>query len=208
MVERMVERHAQKCLMEEFESLLAPILEAAYGMAHHLLRNKEEAEDRVQEAAILAFKAFPRFQKGTNFRAWFFKILINCVRYHCRKQKREPQMAPIDDAPDLYFYTQTMQAGLHGRNENPASLVIGKMSEEQIHAAISALPEDYRIVSSLYFTQEMAYQEIADVLDCPVGTVRSRLHRGRKLLQKALWSVAQEYNIVAELNEEGAGQRG
>jgi RNA polymerase sigma-70 factor, ECF subfamily len=204
----MAERQAQKCMIDEFESLLAPVLDAGYGMAHHLLRNREQAEDCVQEAAILAFKAFPRFELGTNFRAWFFKILINCVRYHCRKRQREPVIAPIDDAPDLYLYVQSSQAGLHVRNENPAALVIGKMSEEQIQSAISALPEDYRVVSVLYFTQEMSYQEIADVLDCPVGTVRSRLHRGRKLLQKALWSVAQEYNIVAELKEEAVGQRG
>ena|ERR1041385_2474309 len=192
----MTEMRSQERLAIEFDRLLMPLLGTAYGMAFHMLRNKEEAEDIVQEAALLAFRAFASFQQGTNFKAWFFKILINCVRNQCRKRKREPEITPLDDAPDLYLYLQTANAGLHGQQENPASLVLSKMSEEQIQEAIGALPEEYRVVSVLYFMEELAYQEIAEIVECPVGTVRSRLHRGRKLLQKALWQLAQEQNIV------------
>lgn len=195
----MTETRTQEQQAEEFEALLSPVLEAAYGTAYHMTRNRDEAEDLVQEAAVQSFRAFHTFQQGTNFKAWFFKILLNCFRSSYRKRKREPEIAPLDDAPDLYLYVQTAHAGLHTQGTNPAALVISKMSEEQIQRAIAALPEEYRLVSVLYFMEEASYQEIADLLDCPVGTVRSRLHRGRKLLQKALWHVAQDQNIVAEI---------
>lgn len=176
-----------------FDALFEPILSPAYGMAYHMTRCREEAEDLVQEAAVQAYRAFHTFQPGTNFKAWFFRILINCFRSAYRKRKREPEIMPLDDAPDLYLYLQTANAGLHKRSSNPAALVIGQMSEAQIKRAIEALPEEFRVVSVLYFMEEVSYQEIADILDCPVGTVRSRLHRGRKLLQKALWEIAREH---------------
>ncbi|HZO90165.1 MAG TPA: sigma-70 family RNA polymerase sigma factor [Chthonomonadaceae bacterium] len=202
----MTDMHHSKRAAEKFEALLEPILGAAYGTAYHMTHNREEAEDLVQEAAVLAFHAFDTFQEGSNFKAWFFKIMINRCRANYRKRRRELEIAPLDDAPDLYLYIETSNAGLQARNTNPAALVINKMSEEQIEAAIQALPEEYRIVSVLYFMEEISYQEIADILDCPVGTVRSRLHRGRKLLQKALWQVAQEHHVVAALGAEKEGQ--
>jgi len=190
----MTDRRAEERLAAEFDGMLMPLLGTAYGMTYRMLRSREEAEDVVQEAAILAFRNFASFRNGTNFKAWFFKILINYVRSQCRKRKREPELTPLDDAPDLYLYYQTASAGLHRQSANPAAAVISKMSEEQIQAAISALPPEYNVVAVLYFMEELAYQEIADILDCPVGTVRSRLHRGRKLLQKALWHIAQDEN--------------
>jgi RNA polymerase sigma-70 factor (ECF subfamily) len=183
----------------EFERLLAPVVEAAYGTAYHMTRNREEAEDLVQEAAVQAFRAFHMFQRGTNFKAWFFKIMINRFRNDYRKRKREPEVTPLDDAPDLYLYYQSANAGLLKEDSNPAVLILSKMSEEQIKKAIQALPAEYRLTAVLYFMEELPYQEIADILECPVGTIRSRLHRGRKLLQKALWQVAQEYHIVTDL---------
>jgi RNA polymerase sigma-70 factor (ECF subfamily) len=202
----MTEIRSSESHSEEFDALLMPILEAAYGTAYHMTRRHEEAEDLVQDAAVQAFRAFHTFQPETNFKAWFFKIMINCFRSAYRKRKREPEVAPIEDAPDLYLYMQTANAGLQEASANPAALVIRKMSEEQIQRAIAALPEDYRLVAVLYFMEEVSYQEIAEVLDCPVGTVRSRLHRGRKLLQKSLWQVAQEHHVVADLCAEGGAR--
>lgn len=184
---------------KEYESLLMPVLDAAYGTAYHLTRNREEAEDLVQEASVLALRAFHTFQQGTNFKAWFFKVMINRFRNDYRKRKRAPEMTALDDAPDLFLYIQSANAGLLRQEANPAELILSKMSEEQIKRAIEALPEEYRLVSILYFMEELPYQEIADLLECPVGTVRSRLHRGRKLLQKALWQVAQDYHIISDL---------
>ena len=190
---------------QRFESHLSPILGQAYGTVLRMTRNPDDAEDLVQDAVLQAFKAFDQFREGTNFKAWFFQILINRFRYTYRKRKREPDIACLDDAPDLYLYVQTSNAGLLDKTSDPAAAVIGKMSEEQIEAAMAALPEEFQIVATLYFIDEMSYEEIASVVGCPIGTVRSRLHRGRKLLQKALWVVAQEHGIVASLTAQKAG---
>jgi RNA polymerase sigma-70 factor (ECF subfamily) len=89
--------------------------------------------------------------------------------------------------------------GIHAQTPDAAALVLEKVEAEQVHQAIATLPEDYRIVATLYFMEEFAYQEIAAILGCPVGTVRSRLHRGRRMLQKALWDMAEQQGIVAAL---------
>ena len=186
-----------------FETLLAPVLDTAYGVAYHLTRSSHDAEDLVQEAALLAFRSFHQFQTGTNFKAWYFKILTNAFFAKYRRKKREPQTVNLDDVEPLYLNFQTRAAGLHERDDDPASLLVGKMSAEMVSRAIGELAEEFRVVCTLYFLQELQYQEIAEMLDCPVGTVRSRLHRGRRMLQKSLWHVAQEHGIVGELVEQG-----
>lgn len=186
----------------QFETLLEPILASAYGAAYHLTRNRDDAEDLVQEAAIQAFRALGSFQQGTNFKAWFLRILTNLFLSQYRKKRRAPEMVDLQDAPDLYLYTQTQQLGLHNGNSDPVERVFNKLKEEQIANALDSLPEEYRVAATLYFIEELAYQEIADILDTPIGTVRSRLHRSRKMLQKALWEIAEEQGIVAELRAE------
>jgi RNA polymerase sigma-70 factor (ECF subfamily) len=180
-----------------FEAQLAPVLDSAFGVALNMTRHRDEAEDLVQEAAILAYKAFDQFELGTNFKAWFFRILINRFRNDYRRRKREPEIAPLEDAPELYMNMQSTETGLIKAAQDPAALVIGRMSEDQIMAAVAVLPEEFRVVSALYFIEEMAYQEIADLVGCPVGTVRSRLHRSRKLLQKALWDLAKNQGLLS-----------
>jgi RNA polymerase sigma-70 factor (ECF subfamily) len=187
----------------KFESLLMPILGAAYGAARNMTRHNDDAEDLVQEAALRAFRAFHTFEEGTNFKAWFFRILTNLFYEKHRKREREPDTVSIEEAPDLFLYTQTVAAGLHERSADPAALVLSNMTTEQIVAAIAALPEEYRVVASLYFMEEFSYEEIATMIGCPIGTVRSRLHRGRKMLQKSLWHIAEEHGIVASLSTEG-----
>jgi RNA polymerase sigma-70 factor (ECF subfamily) len=187
---------------QTIERLLAPILGPAYGTALHMTRNREDAEDLVQEAAVQAFRSFGTFQEGTNFKAWFFRILTNLFLNKYRQKQREPQIVEFEDAPELYLYAQTRQAGLHAWSADPAALVMRKMDAENVASAIAALPEEFRTVCALYFMQEFSYQEIAAILDCPVGTVRSRLHRGRRALQRALWHVAQERGIPAALTLE------
>jgi len=105
----------------------------------------------------------------------------------------------LEDAPELYLYGETAELGLHNRTDDPASLVIGKLTVEQVEEAIGALSDEYRVVATLYFLEYFSYQEIADVVGAPVGTVRSRLHRSRRLLQKALWAIAKERGIVGAL---------
>jgi len=184
---------------ESFERLLAPLLKAAYGTALHLTRNAADAEDLVQEAALNAFRGFNSFEQGSSFKAWFFRILVNCVYSRHRKSKRQGTQVELEDTPELYLYCQTAATGLHGQTEDPASVLMNRMDQDAINAAIDALPDEFRVVATLYFMQDLAYQEIAEMIGCPVGTVRSRLHRARRLLQKQLWRIARERGITAEL---------
>ena len=180
----------------EFEELLSPILAMAYGTAVRLTRDRTEAEDLIQDAALSAYRAFASFQQGTNFKAWFFRILTNAFYSRHRKDKHEKANFSTEDLPALYLYSKTAEAGLHGRGSDPAAAFMDKLDTEQVGAALDELPEEYRVVATLYFIEDFSYQQIAGVLGCPVGTVRSRLHRGRRMLQKTLWDVAVERGIV------------
>jgi RNA polymerase sigma-70 factor (ECF subfamily) len=181
-----------------FESLFSEAAGSAFGVALRLTRNQADAEDLVQEAALLAYRGFGSFEAGTNFRAWFLKILTNCYFSKRRREKSRPVTSDLDDTPDLYLYARSGQAGFPTQGPDPAAQLLDKLGTERIVAAISRLPDEYRIVSTLYFMDDLSYEEIARVLECPVGTVRSRLHRGRKMLQKALWQIAEEDGIVTE----------
>jgi RNA polymerase sigma-70 factor, ECF subfamily len=187
-----------------FESLFSSVARPAFGVAVRLSRNQADAEDLVQEAALLAYRAFDSFVAGTNFRAWFLKILTNCYYSKVRREKSRPVTSDLDDTPDLYLYARSGQAGFPTQGPDPAAQLLDKLGTERIAAAMARLPDEYRVVSTLYFMDDLSYEEIAQVLECPVGTVRSRLHRGRKMLQKALWRIAEEDGIVPAADREGA----
>jgi RNA polymerase sigma-70 factor, ECF subfamily len=179
----------------EFEGLLGPILQMAYGTAVRLTRSRADADDLVQDASLLAFRAFGSFQRGTNFKAWFFRILTNAFYTRHRKEKHEKANVSSDDVPALYLYQKTTEAGLGGTDSDPASAILDRLDAERVGQALDALPEEYRAAATLYFIDDLSYQQIAQVLQCPVGTVRSRLHRGRRMLQKSLWEIAVERGI-------------
>jgi RNA polymerase sigma-70 factor, ECF subfamily len=181
-----------------FESLFVAVFSSAYGVAMRLTRNQADAEDLVQDAALLAHRAFDSFEQGTNFRAWFLKILTNCYYSNRRRQKSRPVTSDLDDTPDLYLYARSGERGFPTQGPDPAAELLDKLGTEQIVGAISRLPDEYRVVSTLYFMDDLTYEEIARIVECPVGTVRSRLHRGRKMLQKALWQIAEEDGIMAD----------
>ncbi len=187
----------------DFEALLLPVLDAAYGTAYHFTRNRSDAEDLVQDAALLACRGFATFQPGTSFRAWFLKIVTNCFFQRYRRDKRRGDMVDLTDTEELYLYRRAHEAGL-ARRDDPAEDLIRRLTAEHAATAIQALPEEYRTVAALYFLHDLSYQDIAGQLGVPVGTVRSRLHRGRRLLQKALWELAEERGIVAQLAVEPA----
>lgn len=198
----MSEPESRRSDAETFESLLSPILGSAYGMALKLTRNQADAEDLIQEAALRAFRGFHTFELGTNFKAWFFRILTNAYYGKKRKEKRRPSPVDIDAVPESYIRQRSAELGLTEKEVDPGSRIVSEMDVNQVSEAIDALPEEYRVVAILYFLEDLAYQEIADVLDVPVGTVRSRLHRGRKILQKMLWDIAEESGIIAKLADE------
>ena len=188
----------------DFEAHFGAVAGTAFGIAMRLTRNQADAEDLVQEAALLAFRAFASFEPGTNFRAWFFKILTNCYFSKRRREKSRPVTSDLDDTPDLYLYARSAEAGFPTQGPDPAAQLLDRLGTERVVAAIARLPEEYRVVSTLYFMEDLSYEEIAEVLGCPIGTVRSRLHRGRKMLQKALWLVAEESGIVTRPATGGA----
>ena len=176
----------------EFAACLTPIMSTAYRVAFHLTSNGAEAEELVQDAALLAFQHFDSYQKGTDFKAWLMKILKNCFLMTWRKRKRQPQSVDLSDLPDAYLYGHVLAADLYSKTDDPARFIMDELTAEQIAEALQNLPEEYQVVSVCYFVEELSYQEISEHLDIPVGTVRSRLHRGRKMLQKLLLPLVQE----------------
>jgi RNA polymerase sigma-70 factor (ECF subfamily) len=184
-------------MAQDFEALLNPVLDNAYQVARHLTRNTADAEDLVQEAALLALKGFGTFEAGTNFRAWFLRILVNAFYSGCRRTRREGATISLDDeeAP-LFLYEQTAAAGMHRSDSDPAQSFMSRFESGEISRALESLPLEYRSVCTLYFIEDLPYQSIAGILGCPIGTVRSRLHRGRRLLQQQLWSLAEERGLV------------
>jgi len=185
----------------EFEQLLEPHLGRAYATALRLTRNPADAEDLVQDAALLAFRGFATFERGTNFGAWFLRILMNAFLSGKRKHRPEDHAVALDDLPSAYIQRrahEVVKAAPEAqlRSSDVALAVIGKLETEQVSAAIDALPEEFRAVAALYFLQDLPYKDIAEMLKIPVGTVRSRLHRGRALLQKRLWEIAVDEGLV------------
>jgi len=170
----------------EFEALAMPLLDSLYRTALRLTRNTADAEDLVQETFFKAYQGFDQFERGTSFKPWIFKILTNNFINQYRKRVKEPPQTSYEEMEDFSLFDQ-VSATSAKRLVDPETLVIQKLTVDKIKAAIENLPQEYRAVVTLADVEEFSYQEIADILDCPIGTVRSRLNRGRKLLQKALW---------------------
>lgn len=183
----------------DFESLLEPLLDRAYQAALHLTRNRADAEDLVQNAALRAFRGFGGFEQGTNFKAWFLRILMNCFRTNLRKKRPEDTATAYEDIADLYLYGRSREAGLDTRRYDPATSALARLDSEHVAIALQSLPEEFRAVATLYFVEELRYEDIAVILEVPIGTVRSRLHRARRLLQKRLWQVAEDHGLTPSI---------
>lgn len=181
-----------------FESLLEPLLDRAYAYALRLTRNDADAEDLVQAAALRAFRGFGGFTPGTNFRAWFFRILTNAFLATRQGSRREFVSVDEVDAPELLLFQQSRDAGLLDR-ANPVATVVTALTTEQIMEAFDELMEPYRTTALLHFVEELRYEEVAETLGVPIGTVRSRLHRARRMLQARLWKQAEDAGVIDRL---------
>ncbi|MDZ4675612.1 MAG: sigma-70 family RNA polymerase sigma factor [Gemmatimonadota bacterium] len=179
-----------------FEAQLSPVLDRAYAAAWHLTRNAAEAEDLVQEAALLAWRGYHGFLPGSSFRAWFLRILTNKFISDYRRDRRRGVVVDMDAVPEFSLWQHSRASGMHSPDADPAAALTSQLDGEQIAAALDRLPEEYRLAAVLYFVEDLSYQEIADILGVPIGTVRSRLHRGRRLLQAELWALAAASGIV------------
>lgn len=182
----------------QFEALLEPLLPRAYAAARYMTGDEAEAEDLVQDAALLAWRGFDGFELGTNFRAWFLRILTNHNYTRIRRAGRRPQPVSLDELPNLHLYRKTGAGARDVADGDPAGELVRQLDVEEVRRAIEELPEEFRTVAALYFAEDLSYREIAHAVGCPVGTVRSRLHRGRQLLQVSLWRLAREHGLVTE----------
>lgn len=182
-------------LRERFEREVLPLLPNLYGAALRLTRNPQEAEDLVQETYLRAFRGFAGFQEGTNLRAWMYRILTNTFINAYRKKQREPVTVADDDIEDWYLYERLGGSNVEASAE---SEVLEQLPDEDVQRALEALPEGFRMAVLLADVEGFSYKEIAEIMDVPIGTVMSRLHRGRKALQKALWETVRERGLVTD----------
>jgi RNA polymerase sigma-70 factor (ECF subfamily) len=173
-----------------FSEQVEPFMDALYGAAMRMTRNPADAEDLLQETFLRAYRGFPRFTEGTNLRAWLYRILTNTYINTYRAKQRRPEQTELDEVEDLYLYRRLggLEAASLGRSAEDELMDL--FTEAEVKEAIESLPENYRIAVLLADVEGFAYKEIAEMLDIPIGTVMSRLHRGRKALQKSLHTFA------------------
>ena len=177
-----------------FERDVLPMLPHLYSAALRLTRNPPDAEDLLQETYLRAFRGFAGFEEGTNLRAWMYRILTNTFINSYRKKQREPITVQDEDIEDWYLYDRLGGSGVEASAE---AEVLDRIPDEEVQRALEALPEGFRMAVLLADVEGFSYKEIAEIMDVPIGTVMSRLHRGRKALQKALWETVQERGLVA-----------
>jgi RNA polymerase sigma-70 factor (ECF subfamily) len=173
-----------------FESEMNPHLDALYRNALRLTGNANDADDLLQDTYLRAYRFFYQYQPGTNAKAWLFRIMNTVFLNEYRRKARQGETVSYDGLEDFYLYNRLVEdLSGNGRpdTENPEKVVLERLDIETIQRAIQALPIEFRDTVAMATLEEMSYQEIADALSIPVGTVRSRLSRGRKLLQKSLW---------------------
>jgi RNA polymerase sigma-70 factor, ECF subfamily len=182
--------------LQRFEDEALPLANALYGGALRMTRNPSDAADLVQETFLRAFRSWNQFKEGTNLKAWLYRILTNLYISSYRVKKREPQLVSASDNGDFDLYQSLVDRA--EPSASAESIVIDSLADEDIKKALADLPEDFRMAVYLADIDGFSYKEIADMLDIPIGTVMSRLHRGRKALQKALWGLAERRGLVGQ----------
>lgn len=182
---------------QRFQADALPMLDSLYGAALRMTRNPQDAEDLVQETMMRAYRAFGRFEAGTNLKAWLFRILTNAHINTYRKRQREPQKVSSDEVEEFDLYRELKNHDSQF-DSTPESIVLDSLVDSDIIEAIDDLPEQFRLAVVLSDIEGFSYAEMAQIMDVPMGTVMSRLHRGRKALQKRLWEVARDRGIVKD----------
>ncbi|MGA2520078.1 MAG: sigma-70 family RNA polymerase sigma factor [Acidimicrobiales bacterium] len=179
-----------------FTELAMPHMQALYTAALRMTRNAADAEDLVQETFLKAYRSFDRYEDGTNLKAWLYKILTNTFINSYRAAKRRPEKADVEDIEDLYLYHRIGDLRAAGTGQSAEDEVLDHFTDDEVKQAIESLPEAFRIAVLLADVEGFSYKEIADITDVPIGTVMSRIHRGRKALQKALLDYAVGRGLV------------
>jgi RNA polymerase sigma-70 factor (ECF subfamily) len=182
---------------KRFEEMVAQHLDALYAAALRLTRNRQDAEDLLQETLLKAWRSYHTFEEGTNARAWLFRILMNAHIDRYRKATREPELSDVEDVGEFYLYTKVQESEQLRGVGDPEKL-LERIMEHEVREALESLPEHFRRVVILADLQGFSYKEIADILGIPVGTVMSRLFRGRRLLQRKLWDYVRTHHRISE----------
>ncbi|WP_240194179.1 MULTISPECIES: sigma-70 family RNA polymerase sigma factor [unclassified Gordonia (in: high G+C Gram-positive bacteria)] len=180
-------------LTERFERDALPLLDQLYGGALRMTRNPADAEDLVQETFVKAFSAFSSFREGTNLKAWMYRILTNTYINSYRKKQRQPAQYPTDEITDWQLAATAEHTSTGLRSAEIEAL--DALPDQEIKDALAQLPEDFRMAVYYADVEGLPYKEIAEIMDTPIGTVMSRLHRGRRQLRDLLADVAHERGI-------------
>lgn len=167
-----------------------------YSAALRMTRSPADAEDVVQETFLKAFRAYDSYTEGTNLKAWLYRILTNTYINKYRKQQRRPSEVELGELQDLYLFKRLGEAS--GATQSAEADMLDAFVDTDVIEALESLPETFRLPVLLADVDGFSYKEIAEMLDIPIGTVMSRLHRGRKALQKKLWDVAEEHGITGD----------
>ncbi|MCZ9288956.1 sigma-70 family RNA polymerase sigma factor [Corynebacterium evansiae] len=183
-------------LLQRFEADALPLLDQLYGAAVRMTRNPADAQDLVQDAYMKAYQAFGSFKEGTNLKAWMYRILTNTYINSYRKAQRRPTESSAEEMTDWQL-AETAKHDSVGL-ESAEVEALKNIPDKRIQDALMSLGEDYRMVVYYADVEGLAYKEIAEIMDTPIGTVMSRLHRGRKQLRSKLKDVAAEHGIVTE----------
>ncbi len=184
---------------QEFEELALAHLDPLYSAALRLTKNERDAEDLVQDTCMRAYRFFDKFERGTNMKAWLFKILTNTFINKYRRKVKERNVTEGSEREAVH--EQFISRDATDFAANPEQYFFDRLLSDDVLRAIDSLPIDFRLVVILADLQEFSYKEIAEVLECPVGTVMSRLFRGRKLLQKNLRDYAQGTGVLSGDNQ-------
>ncbi len=168
-----------------------------YSAAVRMTRNRADAEDLVQETYLRAYRSFGTFEQGTNLRAWLYRILTNAFINRYRAKQRRPDERNLDDVEDLFLYRRLGALEQAMATRSAEDELMDWFTDDEVKAALEALPETFRMAVLLADVEGFSYKEIAAILDIPIGTVMSRLHRGRKAMQRALYEYALERGLVS-----------
>ncbi|MCY3933720.1 MAG: sigma-70 family RNA polymerase sigma factor [Acidobacteria bacterium] len=178
-----------------FEAEVLPFMDSLYSTAYRMSRNRQDAEDLLQETYLRAYKYYDKFQEGTNFKAWLFKILKNTFINRYRKRQRQPLRNSFDEIEGS-FESKLLESPLTARGATPEEELMVDALDQDVQQALEALPKDYRTAVEMADLQGLSYREISDQLGIPLGTVMSRLYRGRRKLEAVLLQYAREHGYI------------
>ncbi len=181
-----------------FAEQAMPLVDRLYGAALRYTRNPADAEDLVQDAMTKAFGAFHQYQQGTNLKAWLYRILHNAYINQYRKAQRRPQENLQDEIDDFSLQDALRGAPTSGSGISAEAEVLQALTDEEVKQALADLPETFRMAVYLADVEGFPYKDIAEIMDTPIGTVMSRLHRGRKALQRALAQYARDRGLISD----------